>query len=218
MRSFTGPFAPLSDEARRRSREETLAAGLDPLAAVWIFGYGSLMWDAAFPHTVARAARLPGWRREMCVWTALARGTPDCPGLSLGLVPGGVCDGMAYEISADDHDREQALELIWEREMWTDIYQPTWVSLELVDEELSDAGDGETQGGAITALTFTVNQASPQFAGGLTQEQTIEHIALATGERGPCRDYLANTVASLRALGIDEGHLNALNDEVKMRL
>jgi cation transport protein ChaC len=212
MRSFTEPFAPLSEAARRRSREETMAAGpgdlvwnsAGDLPAFWLFGYGSLMWDATFPHVAARPARLPGWRREMCVWTALARGTPDCPGLALGLLPGGVCDGMAFKIAGGGRDR--ALEIIWEREMWTDIYRPTWVPLEL-------AGEGE--GGPVSALTFTVNRASRQFAGELTAAQTIAHIARPIGERGPCRDYLANTIASLRSLGIEEAHLNALNEMVK---
>jgi len=212
MRSFTEPFAPLSEDARRRSREAAMAAGpgdlVGELAAFWLFGYGSLMWEARFPHLEARPARLLGWRREMCVWTALARGTPDCPGLALGLLPGGVCDGMAFKIAGAG--RERALELIWEREMWTDIYRPTWVSLELDGE-----GNVETGGGPISALTFTVNRASRQFAGDLTAAQTIDHIARPIGERGPCRDYLANTIASLRSLGIEEAHLNALNETVK---
>lgn len=202
MRSFAEPFTPLSEQAREHSREASLAQAPRPRGDVWIFGYGSLLWDAPFPHGEAAPARLTGWRRAMCVWTALARGTPDRPGLSLGLLRGGDCDGMAFRIAEADLDA--ALPIIWQREMWTDIYQPTWVDLNV--------------GGSKTAaLTFTVNEASHQFAHDLDLEQTVEHIALAHGERGPCRDYLANTVAKLQTMGIRDRYLEDLQDAVAAR-
>jgi cation transport protein ChaC len=200
VQSFTEPFAPLSDLERRRSCEDTLAAAPEGLAELWLFGYGSLMWDAPFSHGLAKTATLSGWRREMSIWTALARGTPECPGLSLGLVPGGACEGMGFQIAVPD--RAEALEIIWRREMWTDVYRPTWVSLEI---------EGRSQ----PAFTFTTNPASRQFAGDLSPDDAVAYIAQATGERGPCRDYLGNTVARLKALGIDEPHLYALDEAVK---
>lgn len=203
MRSFAKPFAPLSDLERRRTCEVALAAVPEPLAELWIFAYGSLMWDATFPYAQAKAARLLGWRREMCIWTALARGTPECPGLGLGLMPGGFCQGVAYELAVETQAR--ALEMLWHREMWTDTYTPTWVTLEM-------------EGAMHPALTFTTNQASRQFVGDLALENVVEHIAKAEGERGPCRDYLSNTVARMHALGIEEPHLRALNDMVKTRV
>jgi len=202
MRSFAKPFTPLSEPARRRSREAALAEAPRPRGDVWIFGYGSLLWDAPFPHGEAVPARLTEWRRAMCVWTALARGTPDLPGLSLGLLRGGDCDGMAFRIAKADLDA--ALPIIWQREMWTDIYQPTWVDLTI-------------DGSKTAALTFTVNQASRQFAGDLGPDRIVEHIALAHGERGPCRDYLANTVAKLHAMGITDSYLEDLQDAVAAR-
>jgi glutathione-specific gamma-glutamylcyclotransferase len=205
MRTFAGPFAPLSNQARRQSRDATLTAApqqSDRLGDIWIFGYGSLLWDAPFPYSEAAPARLTGWRRCMCVWTALARGTPARPGLSLGLLPGGFCDGIAFRILAADLDA--ALPVIWEREMWTDIYQPTWVSLEI-------------DGSMGSALTFTVNEASRQFAGDLVPDEIVEHIALAHGERGSCLDYLANTVARLQSMGIDDSDLKSLHDAVLRR-
>jgi cation transport protein ChaC len=203
VQSFNEPFAPLSDLERRRSCAAGLAAAPEGLTEFWIFGYGSLMWDATFPYAQSKPARLLGWRREMCIWTALARGTPAFPGLSLGLMPGGVCEGVAYELAGSR--RDQALEMIWQREMWTDIYTATWVTLEI-------------EGRLLPALTFTTNQASRQFVGDLALEDVVEHIAKAEGERGPCRDYLSNTVARMRSLGIDEPHLHALNDVVKTRV
>ncbi|NQV60637.1 MAG: gamma-glutamylcyclotransferase [Alphaproteobacteria bacterium] len=202
MRSFAELFAPLSEPARRRSRQAALAeAPRLPHSPgdVWIFGYGSLLWDAPFPQQQASPARLTGWRRAMCVWSALARGTPALPGLSLGLVPGGACDGIALRIAAEDLDA--VMPRIWQREMWTDIYKPTWVSLAI-------------DGAAVAALTFTVNDASRQFTGDLSQAQVVEHITLAQGERGPCRDYLANTVAKLQSMGIKDRYLEDLDDAV----
>lgn len=176
-----------------------MAQGPRPNGDVWLFGYGSLLWDVPFPHREAKPARLTGWHRAMCVWSALARGTPDCPGLSLGLMPGGECDGMAYRIAGTDLDT--ALPIIWEREIWTDIYQPAWLPLDV-------------DGAGVAALAFTVNQASRQFAAGLSHDQIVQHIALAHGERGPCRDYLSDTVARLRDMGITDTSLEVLQDAV----
>ena len=211
MRRFSEPFAPLSEAARRQSREAALAdaprahpahQANQALGDLWLFGYGSLLWDAPCPYLQSLPARLRGWRRRMCVWTALARGTPDRPGLSLGLLSGGACDGIAFRIGAAD--LEAALPVIWHREMWTDIYCPTWVTI-------------QTDDGDVAALTFTVNQASRQYAGGLAHDQIVTHIATAQGERGPCREYLANTVAQLRAMGITDTDLEALQDAVAAR-
>lgn len=186
---------------RLQSCIDTLAQGPEGQDDLWLFGYGSLLWDATFPHGEAVTARLTGWRRAMCVWTALARGTPDVPGLSLGLMPGGVCHGLAFRIGAAD--RAAALPMIWEREMWTDVYRPVWVDVEIA-------------GTRATALTFVTNEASRQYAGGLSQEQIIAHIAVARGERGTCRDYLAKTVAKLRCLDMADSDLEKLNDAVAL--
>jgi cation transport protein ChaC len=195
LHSFAEPFEPLSDQARARSRAEALSQAPHLDGEIWIFGYGSLLWDAPFTPTAVLPARLSGWQRAMCVWTALARGTPDCPGLSLGLIPGGGCEGLAFQIAMAD--RDAALAAIWQREMWTDIYHPTWVGLDM-------------DGTRIEALTFVINQASPQYAGELSQAEMIRHIALARGERGPCRDYLGDTIGKLRGLGIIEPELEKL--------
>ena len=199
MHSFDKPFATLGEQARLQSCIDTLAQAPEGQDDLWLFGYGSLLWDAPFPDRAAVAARLVGWRRAMCVWTALARGTPEVPGLSLGLMPGGSCQGMAFQIGAAD--RDEALPMIWRREMWTDVYVPTWIGMEI-------------NGIETPALTFVSNKASRQYAGDLRQEYIVEHIALACGERGSCRDYLANTVLKLRDLGMADCYLEKLNDAV----
>ncbi len=189
------PFEPLEAAARRRSLDQAMAAAPAGLSDFWLFAYGSLMWDGSFPQASAKPARLSGWRRAMCVWTVLARGAPENPGLSLGLLPGGACDGIALRLPEDD--RDEILAAIWQREMWTDIYRPTWVSLQFDD-------------GAAPGITFTTNQESRQFAGDLSLAAQADFIRRAEGERGSCRDYLMSTLAHLRSLGIEEPDLRGV--------
>ena len=198
-----GPFAPLSAEARAASLMQALA-GSPEGDAVWLFAYGSLMWDPCFAVAERRSATLDGFRRGFNVWTALARGTPERPGLGLGLEPGdGRCRGIAWRL---DPDRvREGLEAIWRREMHTAIYRPHWLNV--------GTGDGD-----ITALTFVVDPAHPQFAGGLPPGHAADLIAAAAGKYGSCRDYLADAVAALAALGIDDPDLTTLHDLVTARI
>lgn len=200
VRTFEKPFAPLDDEKRRRSLEQTLAGNPDADGDLWLFVYGSLMWDPDFPHLEAAPARLMDWRRAMCVWTILARGTPDRPGLSLGLLPGGLCDGLAFRIAAAG--AEERLAAVWQREMWTDIYHLRWTEVTIADE-------------SVPAITFVSNRSSVQFAGELPPEVAARYIATARGERGSCRDYLSQTLDKLGRLGIAEAELIALHAQVK---
>jgi len=199
MQVFTDHFAPLTTAARQQSLSATLSARPNSDGELWVFGYGSLMWEPGFAPTAVEPARLDGWHRAMCVWTALARGTPACPGLSLGLMPGGSCQGLALRIA--DASAGAALDRLWQREMWTDVYRPFWSS--------ATAGGRE-----IAVLAFVANPESRQFAGALPPTKTVEHIALAHGQRGPCRDYLYQTVEKLQALGISDRDLEALTDAV----
>lgn len=196
---FSGQFTPLSEAVRTQSQATALAARPGPSDDLWVFAYGSLMWQPGFPHDQVEPARLDGWHRAMSVWTVLARGTPACPGLSLGLMPGGSCDGLALRIA--ESAVQAALSTLWQREMWTDVYRPTWLPVTVGDQE-------------IAALTFTTNLESEQFAGTLAPPEIVEHIAAATGERGPCRDYLIQSVEKLQAHKIRDHDLEALLDAV----
>lgn len=191
---FNAPFEPLSAAARAASLRDTLAArpgGGD----VWLFGYGGLMWDPRIRHADARPARIAGWRRSFCIWTLLARGTPERPGLALALDRGGACDGVAFRIA--EADVEDALRQVWDREMYTGIYRPRWLPTAV--------------GGAeVDAIAFTVEHTHPQYAGAMPADTAARYIAKAHGENGACRDYLANTVRHLAELGIDEPDLRDL--------
>lgn len=190
---FDGPFAELAPEARQRSLAETLKARPEA-SSLWLFGYGSLMWQVPAPVAERRRARLEGWHRSLCVWSALARGSPAEPGICLGLDRGGTCEGVALRI--DGGDLRARLTPIWERELWTDIYRPVWL-------------EAASEHGPLRAVAFVVERGSAQYAGGLSDDEIARHIARAHGAKGSCRDYLAQVVAGLADLGIDEPALRA---------
>lgn len=191
----------MTQEERQESRRRTLAARPDDGGDVWVFGYGSLMWNPAFEHEETRAARLFGYHRAFCLWTHVGRGSPDCPGLVLGLDRGGSVAGMALRIHADKVEEE--LDIVWSREMVTAAYRPRWMRL-------------ATPQGPIHAIAFLINHAHPRYAGKLCEEEAARAIALAEGRLGPCRDYLESTVTALQKLGITDGRMEDLLHRVEM--
>ena len=97
---------------------------------VWVFGYGSLLWNPAFDVVEQVSAVLPGWHRAFCIRLTRVRGTPEEPGLMMALVPGGSCRGalqrVAGERAIDD------LRKLWRREMTVKPPNspPRWVEAE----------------------------------------------------------------------------------------
>jgi len=169
---------------------------------IWVFGYGSLMWDSGFSVVERRRATLRAYRRSFCVWTAHARGTPDNPGLGLGLLPDADADCRGVALRIAPAARQRDLEALWMREMWTGVYNPHWVSL-------------ETDRGSLTALAFVVDTAHPQYAAGLPLAVTAARIAAARGVFGDCRDYLFDTVKALRHHGLDSDEFTELSAAVE---
>lgn len=180
-----GTLTFLSDEEREASLQSALADA--PPGDVWLFGYGSLMWSPAFLHEESSAALVRGWHRRFCLWTPLGRGTPECPGLVLGLERGGACRGVAFRVARDQAEAE--LRLVWRREMLSGAYVPRWVPL-------------DSPQGRLRALTFTINREHARYAGRLADSEAARHIAVAEGYLGTCREYLEESVAALEALGI----------------
>ena len=177
-----------------------IAACLARGGDVWIFGYGSLMWDPGFAFVEARPALLRGYHRSFCVYSHRHRGTPERPGLVLGLDRGGACKGVAYCVPAVD--APQALHYLWEREMVNRTYHMREVGL-------------ATPKGGVTARTFIVDRRHRSYAGRLSLEATARLILQGIGNRGPCRQYLENTVAELRKLGHVDGPMHRLEDMVQ---
>ncbi len=178
---------------RRWEGEIPVAAGAD----LWVFGYGSLMWNPGFAYAERRAARLHGWRRRFCVWSFRYRGTPDRPGLVLGLDRGGSCRGVAYRVAAAD--AADVLDYLWEREMISRVYQPRLAPVRVLDD-----------GRMVRACAFTVDRSHDQFCGGLDDDALAARIASCGGERGSNLDYLANTVLHLEREGAPDRGLARL--------
>lgn len=195
------PVNALSAEELRRSRDQILAghpAG-EPLA---LFAYGSLIWNPAFHFTRRELARVHGLHRSFCLWTHLGRGTPDRPGLVLGLEAGGACRGLLYWIAPEAVEDE--LEIVWRREMVTGAYRPTWVTV-------------RTAAGPRRAVTFVINRRHERYTGRLEEAAIVDAIATARGPLGACADYLFNTEAHLAELGIRDPGLRRLCAAVRAR-
>ena len=141
-----------------------------------------------------------GWHRRFCLATKSGRGTPDNPGLVLGLRPGGVCTGAAFHI--DEPLVEAELDLLWRREMVADGYIPSWVELR-----------APCGGPAGHALTFVVNPDGPGYVD-LDEQETVARLATASGRLGSSAEYLFNTRDGLRELGMIDPHLDHLADQV----
>ena len=164
----------------------------------WVFGYGSLMWNPGFRHDATRHAVLPGFHRSFCIRSTIYRGTPEQPGLVLGIDVGGECNGIAFRVDAAH--REEVLSYLFEREMRSHVYTPTWVSI-VID------------GVARPALTFVVKRDHRQFVC-MTAEEMVAIIASSAGANGSNFEYLENTVHALHELGVPDPALDALHDRV----
>lgn len=182
----------LSSAEREASLRETMADH-PPGADVWVFAYGSLMWNPALEYAEVQSGKVDGWRRSFCFWTPMGRGTPELPGLMLALEEGGGCEGIAYRLSAEHVQTE--LGLLWNREMLAGLYKARWVPTRLKD------------GRTVSAISFVVDPAHCQYCGDLPLERAAHHIAFAEGRRGACRDYLTNTAEHARSLGIHDPYI-----------
>lgn len=164
---------------------------------LWVFGYGSLMWRPGFDYVERLPVRLNGYHRDFCVWSHRYRGTPERPGLVLGLDRGGSCRGIAYRIAPEN--RDAVLAYLHEREMITGIYDPR--DLPVIEG---------VSGRRVVAQSYVVDRTHAQYAAGLTVEQRAALVIQGVGTAGPCRDYLVNTVAHLVDLGMPDRRLGTL--------
>lgn len=172
---------------------------------LWVFGYGSLMWRPGFAYLERVPARLNGYHRDFCVWSHRYRGTPERPGLVLGLDRGGSCRGIAYRVAHEE--REAVLAYLHEREMVTGVYEPRRLAV-----------TAWQSGRRVTAQAYVVDRGHAQYAAGLTAEERAALILQGHGTAGPGREYLANTVGHLAELGLPDrrlGHLLSLVDRMR---
>jgi cation transport protein ChaC len=184
----------LSDEEVARTLSQTMARHRkgDP---VWIFGYGSLIWNPLMEFAERQPARIHGYHRGFYLWSRVNRGSPEVPGLVLGLDRGGSCQGVAYRLHDDRLDAE--LHLLWRREMVMGTYQPRWVRTVI----------GE---GTVRAIAFIVDRKKPGYTGRLDDRLIVSTAIKATGHYGSCADYLTQTARSLEAAGIADPRMSRL--------
>ncbi len=174
----------------------SLLAARPPDEDLWVFAYGSLMWDPGFAFTERRLGVLRGYHRRFCIYSLRYRGTPEAPGLVFGLDHGGACRGMLFRVARAE--ALPVLESLWAREMVSAVYKPKLLPVR--------ADDGET----VPACAFVVDRRHAQYCRGLDLAASAALIRRSAGERGPNVEYLANTVDHLETLGIADHGLRLL--------
>ncbi|MCB6179172.1 gamma-glutamylcyclotransferase [Rhodobacter sp. Har01] len=171
--------------------------------ALWIFGYGSLIWNPEFPVAERRLARATGWHRSFCMHSIHFRGTPQAPGLVLALdrAPDAVCHGVA--LRAEPGSEAATLAALRKRELISSAYLEGWLDL-------------DTAEGPLRALAYVIDRDHAQYCGGLSLEDQAAIIAQASGGRGPNRDYLWATSTHLADLGLADPDLEWLAARVRV--
>ena len=184
---------------RVRRRDQIVAADED----LWVFGYGSLMWRPGFSFIERQNGLVRGWRRSLCIYSWIHRGSEAKPGLVLGLDRGGACHGAAFRVAAKDHDATIAY--LREREQVTSVYLERSVRVLL------------WEGAVVTALTYVADRSHPQYAGALDREELLRLTAMAKGRSGGNAEYILNTVAHLEEVGIKDPTLQWLAERLRPR-
>ena len=190
----------LADAQREDTRRAVLANHGQP-QDLWVFGYGSLMWDPGFHFAEVRQADLPGYQRRFSYRITGGCGTPERPALMLALERlAGCCSGLVFRIPAEAVEAES--QILWRREMIRGGYCPTLLPM-------------ATPQGSVTALVFAANTAHPEYAGELPLDETAAVIACASGFIGSNRGYLAQVAAQLDMLGIADAYIHQLHHRVQ---
>jgi cation transport protein ChaC len=206
MRSPLACHDPARFEAERLSAQsldaslDAVLAGRDARAPLWIFAYGSLMWNPGLAYVAKRVGTLYGFHRNFCLWSRINRGTPERPGLVLTLERGGSCRGLAFRLTGSTSRDE--LRALWQREMSLGSYHPRWLDCHVGAER-------------IPVLTFVVNRGCSGYTGKLTMETMVQAIATARGKYGSSAEYLFQTQAALESHGIRDARVRQLARRVK---
>jgi glutathione-specific gamma-glutamylcyclotransferase len=170
----------------------------------WVFGYGSLMWRPGFAVAERRGASLRGLHRALCIYSHVHRGSPDRPGLVMGLDRGGACRGVAYRV--EPADWPATLAYLRAREQVTNVYLEVERSVRLIGEDER----------VVTAITYAVDRSHPQYAGKLGIEAQLALIGQGRGRSGACADYVLSTAQHLRELGIKDRLLHTLAERLAL--
>lgn len=165
-----------------------MATMTDGSGDLWVFGYGSLMWRPGFPFVERRHAHLYGYHRSLCVFSHVHRGTPERPGLVLGLDRGGRCHGVAFRVSGEEVDA--TVRYLREREQVTAVYLERRLPVRLED------------GSTVSALTYVVDRKHGQYAGRLSFEEVLRLVRQGQGISGANPDYVRSTYEHLLGMEV----------------
>jgi len=190
-----------SDEGLTGPLLAPCAPELDPDGHLYVFGYGSLIWNPGFPHDGAHPALLRGFHRRFCLWSRFYRGTPEAPGLVLGLDRGGSCRGVVFRVPGTT--AEDVLAYLDERENLSaeTVYERRMLPVRLLDLE--------NGGRVVRAVAYVANRVHPSYCRPCP-DTAAPAIARGIGQAGANRDYLLNTVAHLRAMGVRDAGLDRI--------
>jgi cation transport protein ChaC len=188
---------------KQESTRVTRLDGAHDTGDLWVFGYGSLMWRPGFDVLERVPAKLIGMHRALCVFSYVHRGTPERPGLVLGLDRGGMCRGIAYRVSASK--RDETIAYLRDREQVTSVYRETVRRIELEDEGRR----------LVRALCYIVDRGHVQYAGRLSVNDSVHYVRQGHGRSGNNRDYVLETVRALEALGYRESALHLIAAQLK---
>ena len=165
---------------------------------LWVFGYGSLMWRPGFAFEARVPARLVGEHRALCVYSFVHRGTPERPGLVLGLDRGGACRGIAFRVA--EKNRTEVVAYLREREQVTSVYREVMRSVWLENDARQ----------RVSALAYVVDRGHVQYAGRLSLADQHRHVLQGHGQSGANRDYVTSTVKAIEAEGFRDTQLHQL--------
>ncbi len=170
--------------------------GLTDIGHLWVFAYGSLMWNPCFAYAANHKGVIHGYSRSLCVWSVELRGTRGCPGLVFGLCAGAFCEGVAFLVERDQIP--DALTRLANRELDSDAYLPRFLEVQLTDGRL------------IECLTFVANAASPHYADNLTIARAVRIVSRAMGSAGSNGDYVQDCWSACRNYSISDLILDAV--------
>ena len=179
----------------------TAPAAPAPDGSLWVFGYGSLMWRPGFAYARRCKATLRGWRRSLCVYSHVYRGSPERPGLVFGLDRGGACAGVAFEV--EEALRETTIRYLREREQATAVY------LERIAPITLERGE------RVLALTYVADRLHEQYAGRLDREAMLAYVRAGAGRSGDNPEYVLETHDHLQAMGVRDRDLEWLSAKLR---
>jgi cation transport protein ChaC len=193
----------VSSDSVKKRKPSIFLEPADLANAFWVFAYGSLMWKPGFAFEERVPGLIRGFHRSLCIYSNRHRGTPERPGLVLGLDRGGACRGIAYRVGPEKVDDTRAY--LTEREQINKVYLEAWPHIRLEDGRL------------VQGLAYVVDRRHPQYTGRLSHEEVLRLVRQGQGQSGECRDYVLNTVNCMAEIGVTDHALDWLKPALSSR-